>query len=32
MWKEDGLKEIDYSNNVIASVQTWREETKMAVK
>ena len=32
MWKEDGLKEIDYTDNVIASVQTWREETKMAVK
>ncbi|MBE7633257.1 toxin-antitoxin system YwqK family antitoxin [Tenacibaculum finnmarkense] len=32
MWKEDGLKEIDYNNNVIASVQTWKEETKMAIK
>ena len=32
MWKEDGLKEIDYANNIIASVQTWKEETKMAVK
>ncbi|WP_418649182.1 toxin-antitoxin system YwqK family antitoxin [Tenacibaculum aestuariivivum] len=32
MWKEDGLKEIDYNNNIIASVQTWKEETKVAVK
>ncbi|MGB1043064.1 MAG: toxin-antitoxin system YwqK family antitoxin [Tenacibaculum sp.] len=32
MWKEDGLKEIDFSNHSIASVQTWKEETKMAVK
>ncbi|MEX6626927.1 nicotinic acid mononucleotide adenyltransferase [Tenacibaculum pacificus] len=32
MWKEDGLKEIDYNNNIIASVQTWKEETKMAIK
>lgn len=33
LWKKDGLKEIDYNNdNTIASVQTWREETKMAVK
>lgn len=32
MWKEDGLKEIDFKDNAIASVQTWKEETKMAVK
>ncbi len=32
IWKEEGLTEIDYSNNVIASVQTWKEETKMAIK
>lgn len=32
MWKKDGLTEIDYTNNVIASVQTWKEETKMAIK
>lgn len=32
MWKEDGLKEVDYSNNIIASVQTWKEETKIAIK
>lgn len=32
MWKEDGLKEIDYKDNTIASVQTWKEETKLAVK
>ncbi|MCG8183052.1 toxin-antitoxin system YwqK family antitoxin [Tenacibaculum piscium] len=32
MWQADGLKEIDYNNNVIAGVQTWKEETKMAIK
>ncbi|CAM1339080.1 toxin-antitoxin system YwqK family antitoxin [Tenacibaculum aestuarii] len=32
MWKEDGLKEIDFKDYTIASVQTWKEETKMAVK
>ena len=32
MWKADGLNEIDYTNNVIASVQTWKEESKIAIK
>lgn len=32
MWKEDGLKEISYKGNSIASVQTWKEETKIAIK
>lgn len=32
MWKENGLSEIDYNNqNVIASVQTWKEESKIAI-
>ncbi|PQJ21223.1 toxin-antitoxin system YwqK family antitoxin [Tenacibaculum sp. SG-28] len=32
IWSPNGLKEIDYNNNTIASVQTWKEETKIAVK
>lgn len=32
MWKKEGLKEIDFKDNTIASVQTWKEETKMAIK
>ena len=32
MWHQDGLKEVDFKDNTIASVQTWKEETKMAVK
>lgn len=32
MWHKDGLKEIDYKENIIASVQTWKEETKIAIK
>ena len=32
MWKKDGLREIDYIDNTIASVQVWKEETKMAIK
>ena len=32
MWHKDGLKEIDFKDNAIASVQVWKEETKMAIK
>ncbi|MDY0781281.1 nicotinic acid mononucleotide adenyltransferase [Tenacibaculum sp. IB213877] len=32
MWHKDGLKEINYENHTIASVQTWKEDTKIAVK
>ncbi|WP_435261199.1 toxin-antitoxin system YwqK family antitoxin [Tenacibaculum sp. nBUS_03] len=32
MWHKDGLKEIDYENNTIASVQNWKDDTKIAVK
>lgn len=29
-WKKDVLRQINYENNVIASVNTWREDTKVA--
>ena len=32
MWTKDGLKEIDYKDATIASVQHWKEDTKLAVK
>lgn len=32
MWSKEGLREINYEKNVIASVQTWKEDTKIAVK
>ncbi|CAM1359257.1 Nicotinic acid mononucleotide adenyltransferase [Tenacibaculum xiamenense] len=32
MWHKEGLREIDYKDHTIASVQTWREETKIAIK
>lgn len=32
LWQIDGLKEIDYENSVIANVQHWKEETKIAIK
>lgn len=32
IWNKDELKEINYENNTIASVQTWKEDTKIAVK
>ncbi|WP_422089643.1 toxin-antitoxin system YwqK family antitoxin [Tenacibaculum ovolyticum] len=32
IWKEDGLKEISFKDNSIASVQTWKEETQIAIK
>lgn len=30
-WSKDGLSEVDYSQNSIASVQHWKEGTKLAV-
>jgi antitoxin component YwqK of YwqJK toxin-antitoxin module len=32
IWMNDELKEINYENNSIASVQTWKENTKIATK
>ncbi|MFV0249031.1 MAG: toxin-antitoxin system YwqK family antitoxin [Tenacibaculum sp.] len=32
MWYKDGLREIDYQNNSVASVQVWKESTKIALK
>ncbi len=33
IWSNDGLlKEINYKNNTIASVQSWKEDSKIAVK
>ncbi len=32
VWQKDGLREIDYANNTVASVQTWKEENKIAIK
>jgi len=32
MWSENGLKEINYRNNTITSVQSWKEDNKVATK
>ena len=32
IWHKAGLTEIDYKDHVIASVQTWTEDTKIATK
>lgn len=32
IWTSDELKEINYQNNTIASVQSWKESTKIAIK
>lgn len=32
IWKKDILTEINYNNNVIASVHTWKRDTGIAVK
>ena len=32
MWSKDGLKEINYNNNVITSVQSWKEDNTIATK
>lgn len=30
-WKGDVLRQINYDNNLIVSVNTWKEDTKVAV-
>jgi len=30
-WKKDVLRQINYENNVVASINTYREDTKLAV-
>lgn len=30
-WRGDILRQVNYENNAIASVSTWREDTKVAV-
>ncbi|WP_408045453.1 toxin-antitoxin system YwqK family antitoxin [Tenacibaculum litopenaei] len=32
LWHKDGLREVDFKNHTVASVQNWKEETKIAVK
>lgn len=32
MWEGNVLREINFENSAIASVQTWKEDTKIAVK
>lgn len=32
IWSKDGLKEINYENSIIASVQNWKQDNKVAVK
>lgn len=31
IWSHDSLKEINYNNNVIASVNVWKSESKVAL-
>lgn len=31
MWKEESLKEINYDNNVIVSVNDWKAESRLAL-
>ena len=31
-WTKDGLKEINYNNNVIENVQSWKPDNQLAVK
>jgi antitoxin component YwqK of YwqJK toxin-antitoxin module len=31
VWGKDALKEINYNNNTIVSVNTWKSESKVAV-
>ncbi|MGJ8591761.1 MAG: toxin-antitoxin system YwqK family antitoxin [Aquaticitalea sp.] len=31
-WQTDSLKEVDYSNNVIASVNEWSNKTSVAIR
>ncbi len=32
MWTEGGVKEVNYSNNAVASVETRKDDTKLAIK
>ncbi len=32
LWENETLKEIDYKDNKIANVQTWKGETALAIK
>ncbi|OSY88828.1 hypothetical protein WH52_03945 [Tenacibaculum holothuriorum] len=32
MWSNDGLKEINYKDNAVASVQHWKEANNIAIK
>ena len=32
MWHKDGLKEVNYKDNAIASVQHWKESSTIAIK
>lgn len=32
IWDKDELKEINYRDNAIASVQSWKESTRIAIK
>ena len=32
MWSKDGLKEINFENNTISSVQTWKADNQIAIK
>ncbi len=32
MWSGNELKEINYENNAVANVQTWKEDSRVAVK
>ena len=32
LWDKQSLKEVNYENNTIASVQVWKEDSKIAVK
>ncbi len=31
-WTEKGLKEVNYDNNTIVKVQSWKEENTVAIK
>jgi antitoxin component YwqK of YwqJK toxin-antitoxin module len=31
VWNNESLKEINYNNNVIVSVNTWKPESKLAI-
>jgi len=31
VWSDESLKEINYQNNAIASIQTWKSDSKLAI-